>query len=207
MNVTLCYQYNVNRHVATPHFSQTEQLEEAEAEGAQSSTVLGNEVLTEIQRDIVATTFPSWIERPPAKFGEPGHGKLKADHWRTVCTISLVITLVRLWGTSSANAWEKRILANFIDLVIAVETATKRTTSPERIQMYKFYMLRYLRSVQELFNAELRPNHHLALHIDECLSGLGPAHSWWCFPFERYNGVIARLNTNHKPSECICSAA
>ncbi|KAI0666181.1 hypothetical protein C8Q78DRAFT_994914 [Trametes maxima] len=36
-----------------------------------------------LRQDIVATHLPSWMERPPRNFGSAGHGKLKADLWRT----------------------------------------------------------------------------------------------------------------------------
>lgn len=161
-----------------------------------------------IQADIGNTTLPSWIERPPSNFGSPSHGKLKADHWRTVCTISLVMTLVRLWGREDCAPWEKNMLRNFLDLVIAVNTVTKRSISPEQIKTYKFYMHRYLETLCTLYpERNLVPNHHLALHLPRCLSDFGPVHSWWCFPFERYNGVISRLNTNNQPGKKITPLA
>jgi hypothetical protein len=47
----------------------------------------------------------------------------------------------------------------------------------------------------------LYPNHHLSLHLAECIRNFGPVHGWWAFPFERYNGIIQRYNTNNKMGE------
>ncbi|TFK58695.1 hypothetical protein BDN72DRAFT_741616, partial [Pluteus cervinus] len=162
--------------------------------------IITSDMLREIQNDINATTFPSWLERPPRHIGSPSHGKLKADEWRTVCTVNLVITLVWLWGPG--NEWENSLLGNFLDLVIAVEYASKRRMNPERVQVYSQHIVRYLHSLWTLFpKHKFTPNHHLSFHLSDCLRLFGPVHSWWSFPFECYNGVISRFNKNYKPSE------
>ncbi|OSD02717.1 hypothetical protein PYCCODRAFT_1444830 [Trametes coccinea BRFM310] len=83
--------------------------------------VLTADVLSQLRHDIEHTFLPSWLERPPKNFGSPAHGKLKADHWRTVCTIHMVITLVRLWGREAAPERKRLLLENFCHLVIAHE--------------------------------------------------------------------------------------
>ncbi len=166
--------------------------------------VLTAQVVEQIRTDIENTYLPSWLERPPLNFGSPSHGKLKADHWRTVCTISMVITLIRLWSSSAASAADRRILDNFLHLVTAVDLATRRSMDPERARLFDEHMLAYLRSLRELFEHDLVPNHHLSLHLATCLLLFGPVHGWWGFPFERYNGIIQRLNTNNKIGTCHC---
>lgn len=83
------------------------------------------------------------MQRPPRNFGSLGHGKLKADEWRAVCNVSLVITLTRLWGKKSATLRNQNVLRNFLDLVIAVDLATRRTMTPELAALYDSHMLRY----------------------------------------------------------------
>ncbi|KAI0700643.1 hypothetical protein C8T65DRAFT_709616 [Cerioporus squamosus] len=134
--------------------------------------VLSYEVLQLIRKDIASTVLPSWLERPPSNFGSAKHGKLKADQWRTVCTVNMVITLVRLWTSSGATKEEKELLDNFLHLIAA-----------------------------DIFDHQFVPNHHLSLHLYSCLLLFGPVHGWWAFPFERYNGLIANLNTNNKPAD------
>lgn len=126
------------------------------------------------------------------------------ENWKpiSVFSISLVITLVRLWGSPSATDRQKAMLQNFTDLVVAGTWATKRSVSKNSISIYRSRMLRYLESTIDLYgDGVLVPNHHLSLHIIECLRNFGPVHSWWAFPFERYNGMIGKLNTNNKPGE------
>ncbi len=160
---------------------------------------MNNSVLSALRRDIREMYVPSWLEKPPANIGDPAHGKLKADHWRTLCTVPMVMTLVRLWGTSNSLVDEVEALDNFMHLVAAVDLATRRTMNAERANAYDTHMVEYLRGLQSLYEVNLVPNHHLALHLRECLLLFGPTHGWWAFPFERYNGMLQRLKTNQKP--------
>ncbi|EIW65135.1 uncharacterized protein TRAVEDRAFT_109543 [Trametes versicolor FP-101664 SS1] len=164
-------------------------------------SILDQETVTSLRADIAATSFPSWLERPPRNFGSTSHGKLKADMWRTVCTVSMVITLVRLWGGREATERQRALLENFVHLVSAVDLAARRSTNQERIDKYDRHMLDYLTSLRDLFDHQLVPNHHLSLHLKECLELFGPVSAWWAFPFERFNGLLQRLSTNSQTSD------
>jgi hypothetical protein len=74
-----------------------------------------------------------------------------------------------------------------------------RSTSEKRIRIAEEQLVQYLESLVTLFSAKvLVTNHHMSLHVMECLRMFGPVHGWWAFPFERYNGILARSNTNFK---------
>ena len=156
-------------------------------------------VLAEIRKDISRIVIPSWLETSPRNIGDAEHGKLKADQWRTLCTVHIVMTLARLWGHPKASYAQRRVLRNFVHLVVAVELATRRSMSSSRAAAYDYHMYEYVKGIQELFNCKLVPNHHLALHLAPILQLFGPVHGWWAYPFERYNGILQRLNTNNKP--------
>ncbi len=170
-----------------------------EPEEPSATGLFSNDVLQELRQDIKAIIMPSWLEKPPSNIGDASHGKLKADHWRTLGTVSMVITLVRLWGHAHASREETEALENFMHLIAAVDLATRRSMSPERANAYDSHMEAYLQGLRNLYDAQLVPNHHLSLHLKECLLLFGPTHGWWAFPFERYNGLLQRLKTNNKP--------
>ncbi|KAI0644329.1 hypothetical protein C8Q79DRAFT_1002204 [Trametes meyenii] len=159
--------------------------------------VLTRDIVEKIRQDILNTVLPSWMERPPRNFGSPSHGKLKADQWRTACTVNLVITLCRIWGASGASDGERLLLDNFIHLVCAVDLATRHSTDPARIASFDKHMFQYLASLHSLFAHNFVPNHHLSLHLHEFLLLFGLVHAWWAFVFERYNGVLQHLNINN----------
>ena len=44
-------------------------------------------------------------------------------------------------------------------------------------------------------------NIHLYLHIKDIMFDLGPFHAFWCFLFERYNGILGLYSTKMKAVE------
>ncbi|KAF6741021.1 hypothetical protein DFP72DRAFT_995748 [Ephemerocybe angulata] len=156
--------------------------------GMDSSDILDAIVLGEVVDDIKKTTLPSWIAAPSQNIGTKKQGKLSADQWRVLCTVSLVITLVRLWGEGGEQATSRKWLDNFLALVTAIKYATKRSTTEESITIVDDHLQLYLKGLVELFSRDvLTVNHHLSLHLPAFLRRLGPVHGWWTFAFERYN--------------------
>ena len=44
------------------------------------------------------------------------------------------------------------------------------------------------------------PNLHLHCHLKECILDVGPLYSFWCFSFERYNGLLEKMKMSwHSP--------
>lgn len=162
------------------------------------TSILSKDILAEIHNDIKAIFVPSWIERPPPNFGCASHGKLKADAWRNLFTVYFTITLVRIWGSESSPQREKGLLQNFVHLAVAADLASRRSMSEVRAENYGTHILAYLASLRALFDHQFVPNHHLSYHLKECLLRFGPVRAWWAYPFERYNGIIARQNSNNK---------
>ena len=44
-------------------------------------------------------------------------------------------------------------------------------------------------------------NLHLHLHLKDTILDFGPSRAFWCFPFERYNGILGSYTTNNKKVE------
>lgn len=42
---------------------------------------------------------------------------------------------------------------------------------------------------------------HLHCHLNDIILDLGPIHSFWCFSFERYNGILGSFTTNNRSIE------
>lgn len=169
---------------------------------APSTTILDQSVLSEVWKDMARTTLPSWVARAPHNLGSPGHGKLKADQWRTACLINLVITLGRLWGSNGASERDMALLRNYVSLVIAVRWATTRSTSEQHAEIVEKHLVYYTRSTLQIFGPRaLVYNNHASLHVPECLRAFGPTHGWWAFPFERYNGILQCFKTNTRIGE------
>ena len=168
----------------------------------QPKAVLGRSNLLIVHEDIAATTLPSWIGRVPNNLGSASHGTLSADEWRTACTVHLVTSMARLWGSASSSEREHAMLENFMYLVNATKLAHMRVQTASRIEEYQRSMSLYLEGMCQLYPGQsLKPSHHLSLHYPRFLRLYGPVHSWRCFPFERYNYLLQQINTNGKFGE------
>ena len=42
---------------------------------------------------------------------------------------------------------------------------------------------------------------HLHCHLRSCIEDFGPLHGFWCFQYERYNGVLGQIPNNNKSIE------
>src|SRR5712671_813883 len=43
----------------------------------------------------------------------------------------------------------------------------------------------------------IKPNHHYATHVVECVRNFGPLHDFWTFLYERLNKVLKSFKTNN----------
>ena len=39
---------------------------------------------------------------------------------------------------------------------------------------------------------------HLHGHLKECVLDYGPIYNFWCFSFERFNGILSSFKTNNR---------
>lgn len=164
--------------------------------------------LQQIQQDICITIRPTWHEGPPKIFGEKGHGKLKADQWRSCLEFDLPVSIAYLLQDAQAKndlddiSRLEKVLSSTMHLALATEWATSRRMSHEHASSYLEFMLAYLKSIRTLRpDLNLLPNHHNALHIPEFLLLFGPMHSWWMFVFERVNGMLQTTPSNSRIGE------
>ena len=163
--------------------------------------------MAQLRSDIENMATPSWLTSVPTNLGEPSHGKLKADQWRTLGTTYLPISLIRLWnqledGDAKRSQQCKKLLEVTLSLISAVIIASSRTTSQEKASLYLHHMQNYLKGLHELFpQYQFLPNQHMALHLAEYLKLYGPVHSWWTFPFERLIGILQRIPNNFQTGQ------
>ena len=62
-------------------------------------------------------------------------------------------------------------------------------------------MMKFCNKFEEVFGKnEVTPNMHMHAHLRDCCLDVGPVYSFWCFSFERYNGILEHLQkTWHAP--------
>ena len=162
-----------------------------------TGSVITPDDLRHIRQGIHSISAPSWVQSVPPDLGDVSHGKLKADQWRSLACLYILVPLMRLWGHASglrASALHLTFL-----LVSAIIVATSRTTSTRHADIYLSLMTDYVDGLKEYFpDFILHPNHHFAFHLRRYLIQYGPMHEWWTFPFERIIGMLQRISTNDK---------
>jgi hypothetical protein len=160
-----------------------------------------------LQKHIESIIRPPYRQAPPRDLGNPGHGKLKADQWKTCIEFDIPVSVAQLWSRETSppgqdldvTARRDKVFQSIMHLAVAVRWGTSYRISEHHSQLFEENMVAYLRLLLELYpNIQFRPNHHTALHIGPLLTQFGPVHSWWMFPFERVIGILQKFNTNSK---------
>ncbi|KAK0229710.1 hypothetical protein EDD85DRAFT_746890, partial [Armillaria nabsnona] len=72
--------------------------------------------------------------------------------------------------------------------------ATHKISMAQACQAQQF-MLQYCRACIRL-RIPLVINHHLSCHFCDMIRHFGPVYSWWLFAFERFNGMLEKVNHN-----------
>lgn len=44
--------------------------------------------------------------------------------------------------------------------------------------------------------SKVKPHMHLHGHLKECVLDYGPVYNFWCFSFERFNGILNSFKNN-----------
>ena len=143
------------------------------------------------------TILPSWVGAAPKNWGTKSRGKLSADHWRTIFTIHLPITLIWLWRDETGR--KRELLLNMLQLVMAIRVANFKETSLDISALYDSFIATYMRGVAELYKEDnITASQHSAFHIGENLREFGPQHARGAQFYERYIHLLQRKNTNLK---------
>ena len=86
--------------------------------------------------------------------------------------------------------------------VLACKTLGKRVLTGNDIEIGDKYLMQFCKTFETLYGKDLvTPNMHLHGNLKECLLDYGPFHSFWCFSFERFNGILGSYHTNNRSIE------
>ncbi|KAF9471292.1 hypothetical protein BDN70DRAFT_977179, partial [Pholiota conissans] len=158
-----------------------------------------NSELQSIRDCIRDVSLPTWVQRPPINLGEPGHGKLKAREYLTLFTNIFPLIIPQLWYSPTATNEQHQHFLCFYHLVAATNIVSSFKTSNAAADEYMQHYIQYRTLIQQLFYyVPSKPNHHYAMHNSDLLKYWGPLPSFSEFPGERINGILQRINTNHR---------
>ena len=99
-----------------------------------------------------------------------------------------------MWDLLDAS--DQKILVNFVRLL------TCRIIDNNMISEAHDRLLKVARLIEEHYGQELiTPNIHLSLHLAECCRDYGPMYSFWCYLFERMNGLLGSYPNSRRNIE------
>ncbi|EXX58274.1 hypothetical protein RirG_199540 [Rhizophagus irregularis DAOM 197198w] len=63
-------------------------------------------------------------------------------------------------------------------------------------------LIEIVKLIEEHYGRDkITPNLHLSLHLSECMYDFELLYAFWCFSFERMNGVLGALPNSHRKIE------
>ena len=143
--------------------------------------------LEKMEKRAKTIKIPTDLGRIPNKIatGE-GFSGFTADQWKTFI---LIYAIPLMWDLLAGP--DRQILGNFVR---ACSLLVCRIINYDVLNEAHECLLKVAKLIEENYGPErITPNLHLCLHIADCCWDYGPLYSFWCFSFERMNGILGRL--------------
>ena len=125
---------------------------------------------------------------------EFGSSTFTAEQWMIWVNYYSVFCLHGLLDKQYIECWRSFVLASRL--------LCKSVLSKDDITIAKCLLVHFCRRFEVLYGkSEVTPNMHMQCHMAECVHDFGPIASFWCFSFERFNGLLGDLPTNNRSIE------
>lgn len=155
--------------------------------------ILSKKDFETLQNRIDNVKVPQDLGRIPSNITS-GFSGFTADQWKNWTTVYSLFCLKGLIGEDHYDMW--------YDFVQACSILCSRIISVEKVKKADDYLMTFLHKFERLYGPQhCTPNMHLHLHLKECIFDYGPVYSFWCFSFERYNGMLGSYQHNNRNIE------
>lgn len=155
--------------------------------------LLTKDKLKVIEERINKLDVGTGVGRLPHKIAS-NHGRYKASQWKNWTVIYSIYALQDLLPDKHMNCWHTFVMACRLLAVPALSQSDLKKTD--------MLLLKFCNQFEKLYGKKsVRINMHLHCHLKECVEDYGPVYSFWCFAFERYNGVLGSIATNNRSIE------
>lgn len=145
------------------------------------------------QNFVDSISVPSDVGRIPLKI-ESGFSGFKADQFKNWINIYSVPSLIDILPRQSLECWRH--------FVLACRILCNQKLSTHDIELADALLLQFCRKVEQLYGeSAITPNMHLHAHLKEVIYDYGPLQEFWCFSFERFNGILGKQLTNNRSIE------
>ncbi|CAB4006868.1 Hypothetical predicted protein [Paramuricea clavata] len=149
--------------------------------------------LEELEKKIQAMDIPNSVGRLPAKISS-NYGSYTAEQWKNWTLIYSLVCLKNILPEAHLSCWQT--------FVLACTYICKPVISVAELEVFDGLFVKFCKEVEALYGKEvITPNMHLHCHLRDVLLDHGPSASFWCFSFERYNGILGSTPTNKRSVE------
>lgn len=130
------------------------------------------------------------IGRIPCKI-KSGFSAFTAEQFKNWVNHFSIIVLRDLLPSDHLECWRH--------LVLACRIICLKTLTPDQVKLADALLLQYCKRVERMYGGDVTtPNMHYCCHLESCINDYGPAHSFWLFSFECFNGVLGKLPNNNR---------
>ena len=134
--------------------------------------------------------LPSGYGTLPSAISTAFHS-MKSDEYKTWVLFISLFALRGILPKPQFNMWQM--------FVRACKILLKGYISPDELTTAHNLLKLFNTTFQSTLGSQhCTPNMHMALHIKGCISDFGPVYGFWCYSFERYNGILGNYQTNNK---------
>ena len=155
-----------------------------------SSNLIPDVEFDSIQVAVNNFTTPADIGRIPHKISSQ-FSSFTVDQWKNWTLIYSPVVLKSVLPRNHYECW-----CIFVDIC---QFLCSRAVSLSNVEKMDELIIRFCKTFEDLYGSQFcTPNLHL--HC-ECMLDYGPAGSFWAFPFERLNGMLGSVPTNHQAIE------
>ena len=148
--------------------------------------ILTQSDLKNIQKKMNRFQIPADLGRIPRKIdrGE-GFSNFTADQWRNFFTIYATTSL---WDHLPTK--DREILTHFVRVCSIL---VSRILEIDLMEEAHERLVKIIKLIEEHYGrSKITPNLHLSLHLCDCSNDFGPLYTFWCFSFERMNGILGK---------------
>jgi hypothetical protein len=157
-----------------------------------SNLILDND-FNLIQQRIDSCMAPPDIGRILQKVSS-SFSSLTADQWKNWVVYFSILTLNDILTEDALQCWKY--------FSLACRMLSSKCISKAELKVADSLLLKFCTTTERMFGKnKITPNMHMHCHLKECIDDYGPCHTFWCYAFERYNGILGSLPNNNKMIE------
>ena len=185
----LPYYDPVRMHVIDPMHNLLLGLSKHAFETWLEKEILTSDLLEVIEGRIELVKIPSDLGRIPVGITKY-YKTMKADEWKHWTLVYSNFCLHGVLPSLEYSVW--CIFAK------ACRILCKQFISDEENSQAHDLLVMYCKKFEELYGKKsCVPNMHMSLHIADCIRDYGPTYAFWCFSFERFNGLLGKYTVNN----------